>query len=95
MTQTPAAKTALLFVVAIALVVGLSAAGYSHHRTAEKARLLADIQRTEIPAAGYAMETGAFSSTPADPAWRAYCEHERVTLIDEARAAAGVQSHGE
>ena len=88
MTQTPPAKVALLLVLGFALVIAITVAGYGHHRSAEKARLLTDINRIEIPAAVYAIETRGLSSPPEDSAWRAYCEQERLTLIAEARIAA-------
>ena len=88
MAQNSRLKTARLFAFGIALVVGATAAATAHHRSAEKSRLLADIHRIEMPAAGYAIETAGSSRTPEDDAWRAYCERERVTLIADARAAA-------
>lgn len=87
MAQLPPAKMALLVLLGFALIVGSTVAGY-RHRSAEKARLLTDIHRLDIPAAGYAIETRALSNPPEADAWRAYCEQERVTLIAEARTAA-------
>ena len=87
MAQNSRPKIARLVALAVALIVGATAAASAHRRSAEKARLLADIHRIEMPAAGYAMETAALTRTPEDTAWRAYCERERVTLIADARAA--------
>lgn len=87
MAQNPKAKATLFVVLGLALSVG-TIAGIARHRSAEKAQLLADIQRVEIPVARYALETSGSSRPPGDSAWRAYCEHERVTLIEEARVAA-------
>ena len=88
MAQKSRPKTARLLASGIALIVGATVLATVHHRSAEKARLLADINRIEMPAAGYAMETTALTRTPEDTAWRLYCERERVTLIADARAAA-------
>ena len=88
MAQNSRPKISRLIGLGIALIVGATAAVNAHRRSAEKARLLADIHRVEIPAAGYAMETTALIRTPEDIAWRAYCERQRVTLIADARAAA-------
>ena len=88
MAQNSRPKIARLIGFGVALIVCATAAANAHRRSAEKARLLADIHRIEIPAAGYAMETTAVTRTAEDTAWRAYCERERVTLIADARAAA-------
>ena len=89
MAQNSRIKTARLFALGIALIVGATAAANAQRRSAEKARLLADIHSIEIPAAGYALETTALPRTSEETAWRAHCERERVTLIADARAAAG------
>ena len=89
MAQNSRPKIALLIPLGVALIVGATAAANAHRRSAEKARLLADIHRIEMPASGYAIETSASPRTPEDTAWRLYCERERVTLIADARAAAG------
>ena len=89
MAQNSRPKIARLMALAIALVVGATAAANAHRRSAEKARLLADLHSIEMPAARYALETTALTRTPEETAWRAYCERERVTLIADARAAAG------
>jgi hypothetical protein len=88
MAQNFSPKTARLMALAVALVVGATAAANAHRRSAEKARLLADIHRLEMPAAGYAIETTELARSSEDIAWRLYCERERVTLIADARAAA-------
>ena len=77
----------LLLAGGIALIVGIFAAN-AHRRSAEMAQLVRAVHRIQIPISGYAMETTGLSSTPEDSAWRGYCELERVTLIEEARAAA-------
>ncbi len=87
MAQNSRPKVALLFALGT-IIVAITAAANAHHRSAERAQLLADIHRREIPMAGYALETTGLRSTPEETAWREYCEHQRVTLIDEARAAA-------
>ena len=89
MAQNSKPKIARLVALGIIVIVGATAATNAHRRSAEKARLLADLHSIEMPAAGYAMETTALSRTPEETAWRAYCERERVTLIADARAAAG------
>jgi hypothetical protein len=89
MAQNSRPKTAGRLALVIALIVGVIAAANAHRQATEKARLVADIQRLEIPAAGYAMESTTPSRrTSEDTAWRAYCERERITLIADARAAA-------
>ncbi|MFN2475546.1 MAG: hypothetical protein ABR526_04305 [Chthoniobacterales bacterium] len=88
MTQNTRSKMALLFAFGTILIVAITAVANAHHRSAERAQLLADIHRIELPTANYALETTGLSSTPKETAWRAYCEHQRVTLIDEARASA-------
>ena len=89
MAQNSRSKWAGLVALVIALIVGVTAAANADRRSTEKARLLADIHRLELPAAGYAMEsTGSSSQTAADTAWRTYCEGARVALIADARAAA-------
>ena len=89
MAQNSRRKIARLTALGVALIVGATAAANAHRRATEKARLLAEIHSIEIPAAGYAMETTALTRTSEETAWRAYCERERVTLIADARAAAG------
>ena len=88
MAHNSRSKIARLMALGIALIIGATAAANAHRRSAEKARLLADINSIEIPAAGYAVETTAQTRSPEDTAWRLYCERERVTLIADARAAA-------
>ena len=89
MAQNSRPKMAVLAALVIALIVGAIAVGNAHRRSTEKTRLVANIQRLEIPAAGYAMESTTPSSrTSEDTAWRAYCERERITLIADARSAA-------
>ena len=88
MAQNSRRKMPRLLAVGIALVIGATAAATVHRRSTERARLLTDIHRIEMPAAGYAMEATERTRTPEDTAWRVYCERERVTLIADARAAA-------
>ena len=88
MAQNSKPKIARLIALGVAVVIGVTALIDAHRRSAEKARLLADIHSMGIPAAGYATETNELARTPEDTAWRAYCERERVTLIADARAAA-------
>ncbi|MDQ6626671.1 MAG: hypothetical protein M3Y69_11145 [Verrucomicrobiota bacterium] len=88
MMQKSRRTPALLVGLGIALFVGMFLAATAHHRSAVKAQLAADIHRMESQVPRFAIETTGSSSNQSDTAWRAYCEHERVTLIEEARAAA-------
>ena len=88
MPQNSKPKFAGLVALVIALIVGATAAVDAHRRSVEKARLLADIHRLQLPAAGYATEVTRASHTPEETAWRSYAEQARVALIADARAAA-------
>ena len=88
MAKNSRPKVALLFGLGATVIIAITAAVNAHHQSAESAQLLADIHSTEIPMASYALETTGLSSTSEKTAWRQYCERERVTLIEEARAAA-------
>ena len=88
MAQNSRSKLAGLVALVIALIIGATAAVDAHRRSTEKARLLADIHRLQLPASGYAMESTGSNHTPEETAWRSYCEQARVALIADARAAA-------
>ena len=88
MAQNSRQKMARRLALVIALIIGATAAANAHRRSTEKARLLADIHRIEMPAASYAIESTPSNRTPEDIAWRIYCEQQRVALIADARAAA-------
>ncbi len=87
MAQNFRLNAAVVLALVIALTVGVIAAANAHRRSTEKARLVAEIQRLDLPAAGYAMESAPSGRASEDTAWRAYCERERVALIADARAA--------
>lgn len=81
-------RAGLLLGLCVAVIVGISIAAVVHQRGARRAQLAADIHRLESWVPKYAIETTKLGLTSEDATWQAYCEHERVTLIEEARASA-------
>jgi hypothetical protein len=89
MMQNSTRTRTLLPALGIALFVAMVVAAIAHHRSSEKARFASDIHRIESQVPRFAIETPGSAAGQSDTAaWRAYCEHARVTLIEEARAAA-------